>query len=65
LAPLYVIKVEYLGDLFDPQLEREGAARPFTKTYLITLGNGEKSDSQITFKTKTPSAYPLMGLILN
>ena len=65
LAPLYVIKVEYLGDLFDPQLEREGVGRPFSKMYLVTLGNGETSDSQITFKTKTPSAYPLMGLILN
>jgi hypothetical protein len=65
LAPLYVIKVEYIGEVFDQQLEIEGEARPFSKMYLVTLGNGETSDSQITFKTKTPSSYPLMGLILN
>ena len=63
VAPLYVIKVQYIGEEFDSELDCGNGDYPTSKFFLVTLSDVNLKNS-ITFKTKVPSLYPVGTVIL-
>lgn len=63
VAPLYVIKVQYIGEEYDAELDCGNGDFPTSKFFLVTLSD-DKLKNSITFKTKSPSLYPVGNVIL-